>query len=137
SGRPPFVATTPTTVGHDADPAPRPARLISTARAYAAARERPASALVGDVEVDSGRPIAPALRAILGQCLDPDPDRRYRRALELAEDLDRWRTDRPLAYAEGPFWGYVVPRWLRVKRRMLTIAAVSLLAVGLTMTALV
>jgi tetratricopeptide (TPR) repeat protein len=86
--------------------------------------------------VDSGRPIAPALRAILGQCLDPDPARRYRRALELAEDLDRWRTDRPLAYADEPFWGEVVPRWLRLKRRMLIVAAVSLLAVGLAMTAL-
>ena len=36
--------------------------------------------VVRDFEAASGRPIAPALRAILQRCLDPDPDRRYRRA---------------------------------------------------------
>jgi eukaryotic-like serine/threonine-protein kinase len=135
SGRPPSEAAIPG--DRNTDPAGRPARLISTARAYAAARERPARALIRDFAVASGRPIAPALGAILGRCLDPDPGRRYRRALELAEDLDRWRTDRPLAYADEPFWGQAVPRWLRVRRRMLIVAALSLLAVGLATTALV
>ena len=111
-------------------------RLISTARAYAAARERPARVLVRDFEAASGRRIAPALRAILGRCLDPDPARRYGRALELAEDLDRWRTDRPLAYADEPFWGQAVPRWLRVKRRTLIVAAGLFLAFGLSVYAL-
>ncbi len=129
-GRPPSEAT-PEARGS------RPARLRSAAAAYAAARERPARAMVRDFEAASGRPIAPALRAILERCLDPDPDRRYRRAFELAEDLDRWRSDRPMAYADEPFWGQTVPRVLRVKRRMLIVAAVSLLAVGLTTTAMV
>ena len=34
--------------------------------------------------------------AILERCLDPDPDQRYQRGRELAEDLDRWRAGRPL-----------------------------------------
>ena len=38
---------------------------------------------------------------------------------ELANDLDRWRTDRPLAFADEPFWGQTVPRWLRHHRRTL------------------
>jgi serine/threonine protein kinase len=135
SGRPPSVATVP--AGREADPAARPARLISTATAYAEARERPARALVRDFEAASGRPIAPALCAVLERCLDPDPSRRYRRALELAEDLDRWRTDRPLAYADEPFWGQAVPRRLRVHRRKLIVAAASILALGLATIALV
>jgi eukaryotic-like serine/threonine-protein kinase len=135
SGRPPTEATVP--AGHEADPAWRPTRLILTALAYAAARDRPAQALVRDFEAASGRPIAPALRAILGRCLDPDPSRRYRRALELAEDLDRWRTDRPLAYADEPFWGQAVPRWLRVHRRKLIVAAASILALVLATAAMV
>ncbi len=110
-------------------------RLTSQATAYAEARERPASAIVADTETASGRRIAPALRAILARCLDPDPSRRYRRALELAEDLDRWRTDRPLAYTDEPFWGHSVPRWLRVRRRRLAIAAAWLLVAGLSAVA--
>ncbi len=76
--------------------------------------------------------------AILSRCLDPDPSKRYRRGLELAEDLDRWRTDRPLAYASEPFWGQIVPRTLRRHRRtMILTAAVFSLAVGLPTMAFV
>jgi serine/threonine protein kinase len=134
-GRPPIEPPTPE--GRDATSASPPARLVSAARAYAAARERPARTLIRDFEAASRRPIAPALRAILGPCLDPVPGRRYRRALELAEDLDRWRTDRPLAYADEPFWRQAVPRWLRARRRMLAVASLSILGFGLIATALV
>ena len=133
SGRPPTEAAGPG--GEGTDPASRPARLVSAATAYAQARERPAPAIVRDFEAASRRPIAPALRVILGRCLDPDPAGRYRRALELAEDLDRWRTDRPLAYADEPFWGHALPRWFRVRRRKLAVAAAWVLALGLAMTA--
>ncbi|MHB1556289.1 MAG: protein kinase domain-containing protein [Isosphaeraceae bacterium] len=135
-GRPATEAAIPAPWAGDDDMTVRPARLGSAARAYAAARSRSAAALIGDVEAASGRPIAPALRSILGRCLDPDPDRRYRRAIELAEDLDRWRTDRPMAYAAEPFWGQTVPRALRVRRRPLIAASVALLAVGLSVAAL-
>ncbi len=135
-GRPATEAAIPAPRDGDDGTTVRPARLGSAARAYAAARSRPAAALIGDVEAASGRPIAPALRSILGRCLDPDPDRRYRRAIELAEDLDRWRTDRPFAYADEPFWGQTVPRALRVRRRPLVAASVALMAVGLSVAAL-
>ena len=78
------------------------------------------------------------MRTILERCLDPDPARRYRRAWELAEDLDRWRTNRPLAFTAEPFWSQSLPRWMRRQRRaiLLTVAAVSLI-VGLPTAAIV
>src|SRR5207248_2301773 len=109
TGRPPATTEPP----QARDPESRRARYQSVARAYAAARDRDALALVRDAEAASGRTIAPGLRTILARCLDPDPSRRYGRALELAEDLDRWRGNRPLAFADEPFWAQIVPRWLR------------------------
>ncbi len=135
-GRPATEAAIPARRGGDEGKTARPARLGPAARAHADARSRPAAAMISDVVAASGRPIAPALRSILGRCLDAEPNRRYRRASELADDLDRWRTDRPLAYADEPFWGQTVPRALRVRRRPLIAAAVALLAVGLSAAAL-
>ena len=88
-------------------------------RAPRSARPKPAD----------GGSIAPGLRAILERCLDPDPGRRYRRGLELAEDLDRWRTDRPLVCTSEPFWGQTVPRLLRRQRRAILAAALSLVII--------
>ena len=67
--------------------------------------------------------------AILERCLDPDPSRRYRRGMELAQDLDRWRTDRPLVYTSEPFWGQTVPRLVRRQRRTLVAAGLSLILI--------
>jgi hypothetical protein len=117
----------------------RPAQLgrfEAAARAYATSRDRGARALIRDFQVAGGRALAPGLQAILARCLDPDPSRRYDRALELAEDLDRWCTDRPLAYTDEPFWGQTLPRWLRRHRRMLRTAGFSLLTIGLVTTTL-
>jgi eukaryotic-like serine/threonine-protein kinase len=75
---------------------------------------------------DGWGPIPPGLRAILERCLNPDPCGRYRRGLELAEDLDRWRSDRPFVYTAEPFWGQTVPRKLRRQRRAFVTAGVSL-----------
>lgn len=47
-------------------------------------------------------PIPRSLRSILAKCLAPEPADRYARGDELAEDLDRWRADLPLAFAEEP-----------------------------------
>jgi serine/threonine protein kinase/tetratricopeptide (TPR) repeat protein len=80
------------------------------------------------VRTSAGDRIGPTLRAILARCLDPDPARRYRRGRELAVDLDRWRTDRPLVYArEAPFPAACrrIRRW---RRPLLAVAAVVLAA---------
>ena len=58
---------------------------------------------------------------------------RYARALELAEDLDRWRTDRPLAYAAEPFWAQTLPR-LVPREEALLLAAALTVVVGLVTT---
>jgi serine/threonine protein kinase/Tfp pilus assembly protein PilF len=71
-----------------------------------------------------------SLRPILQRCLASDPADRYRRAAELAEDLDRWRTDRPLAFAAEPPARFRLARWGRRRRYALT-AAVLALAVGI------
>ena len=38
--------------------------------------------------------------------------------LELAEDLDRWRADLPLAYAAEPFWAQTLPRCARRNKKL-------------------
>jgi len=73
------------------------------------------------------RGIPPTLRAILARCLAPDPVDRYARGGELAEDLDRWRSDRPLVYAPEP----TRSSWSRQARRF----RYPILAAGLTLTA--
>jgi serine/threonine protein kinase/tetratricopeptide (TPR) repeat protein len=77
--------------------------------------------------------VDPALRSILARCLAPDPARRYERAAHLTEDLDRWRTDRPLAFASEPPLGFRAVRFVRRRRREL--AAVALCAVVLALLA--
>ena len=132
SGRPPSEAPVPG--GREADPAARPARLISTARAYAAARERPARAIIRDFEAASGRPIAPALRR------DPRAVPRPRPGPPIPPRPGAGRgpgplADRPAAgLRRRAVLGAGRPRWLRARRRMLTVAAVSILGVGLIAT---
>ncbi len=93
--------------------------LCEWAALHASFREQGAAAVIGAAVSRSGKSVPAALRAILERCLAPRSNDRYRRALELAEDLDRWRTDRPLAYASEPFWAQTVPRWVRTRRRLL------------------
>jgi serine/threonine protein kinase len=133
TGRSPAAASLPVS----GDPGSRRGRLRAAAAAYASVRERSASSLIRAFAIAGGHAVVPGLRAILERCLAPDPARRYARAWELAEDLDRWRSNRPLVYAQEPFWGQTVPRWLRCNRRMLTAAALSLLTVSLVTTAVV
>jgi tetratricopeptide (TPR) repeat protein len=93
------------------------------AASYAVGGERGAEAVISEAEAVAGRSIPQALRAILIRCLAATPSDRYRRSLELAEDLDRWRCDLPLAYAAEPFWGQTLPRWLRRRKTPLAAAA--------------
>jgi tetratricopeptide (TPR) repeat protein len=106
--------------------------LRDLAAAFAAFRQRGAPEVIQAAQVRGARPISPALRAILQRCLAAQPEDRYRRASELAEDLDRWRTDRPLAYASEPFWTHTLPRSMRKKKRVLATAALALMVTVLT-----
>jgi len=63
--------------------------------------------------------VSRGLRSILERCLAPDPADRYGCASELAEDLDRWRTGRPLAHATKPPWPFQLAGWIRRHRLLL------------------
>jgi serine/threonine protein kinase len=116
------------TSAKDLQAAERPDRgLREAAESYAADGERGTEALIASSEILAARPIPRALKAILRRCLAANPADRYRRGLELAEDLDRWRTDRPLAYAAEPFWAQTLPRWVRGKQTTLSAAALIVL----------
>lgn len=104
------------------------ASLREVAAGYASFRERGSESVIRAAESASLGKVPPALRAILGRCLEADPGVRYRSARELSEDLDRWRTDRPLAYAQEPFWRYTLPRWSRRNRKVMAVAAMAVLA---------
>jgi serine/threonine protein kinase/Tfp pilus assembly protein PilF len=87
------------------------------AAAFARSRQQSVETLLRSCRIA----VAPALRSILERCLAPDPADRYNRASELAEDLDRWCSDRPLAFAREPHWRCGLLRWVR--RRRLAVAA--------------
>ena len=71
---------------------------------------------------DSHPEVPPALEAVILHCLDPEPDKRYQSAGELAADLQAVADDLPLRHAHEPWrsktWG-----WLRRRRRSLAMAA--------------
>ena len=68
---------------------------------------------------------------VLETALDRDPDRRYRTAAELAEDLERVRTRRPIR-ARPPSIALRTRRW--VQRNPAASAALVILFVGLAVT---
>ena len=82
--------------------------------------------------------VTPGLDAILGKCLDPDPDRRYDGAAALAEDLRRYLDDLPLRHARERSTRERVAKWLRrhpgarSAGGVATQAAAAVLALGAT-----
>ena len=99
---------------------PRTPRELASA--FALSREQGVERLIRSCQVS----MAPALRSILTRCLAPDSADRYNRASELAEDLDRWCNDRPLAFAQEPHWRFGLLRWARRRRLAVAAAALSL-----------
>ena len=66
------------------------------------------------------------LETICLKCLEKQADRRYGSALELADDLGRWRRGEPVR-ARPPSLGYVLGKQVRRYRTPLTVAAGMLL----------
>ncbi len=113
-------------------PEGRPLSLQELASAYVSSREQS-----GAVVIRSARaPLAAGLRSILSRCLAPDPVDRYKRASELAEDLDHWLDARPLVFAREPARAFGLLRWARHQRLALAAFACGL-AVAAVSTALV
>ncbi|MGO9814338.1 MAG: protein kinase domain-containing protein [Isosphaeraceae bacterium] len=92
-------------------------------------RRRPAPSLRGCC------PEVPwSLDALVSQCLDPDPDRRYRNARDLAEDLRRFLEDLPMKHCPEPSLRERLGKWARRHPGLCgstTIALVALVLLGL------
>src|SRR5271157_936490 len=122
-----LTAASPAEAMRDRDnPARTPKKILDLAAEYGSFRERGALAVIRAFESAAATTIPPAHRAILERCLAVRPADRYRRALELAEDLDRWRADLPLAYAAEPFWSQTLPRCARRNKKLLFAVGLAL-----------
>ena len=92
-------------------------------------RRRPAPSLRGCC------PEVPwSLDALVSQCLDPDPDRRYQYARDLAEDLRRFLEDLPMKHCPEPSLRERLGKWARRHPGLCgstTIALVALVLLGL------
>ena len=97
--------------------------LESAAKMFARAHVHRARLRLDEAEAASGRTIPAGLRAILEHALNPTPSYRYQRVRDFAEDLDRWCSNRPLAFAAEPLWRYTIPSWIRRRKRFLLVAA--------------
>ncbi|WP_435009104.1 protein kinase domain-containing protein [Tundrisphaera lichenicola] len=109
---------------------PRPTGGSPRDSAEALARSR--RDLPGPLRGRGRHSIPPTLRSILAKCLAPDPADRYARGVELAQDLDCWREDRPLVFADETREAALARR-VRRGRRVLAAGLLSLaasLAVG-------
>ena len=65
-----------------------------------------------------------SLESILRRCLAPDPERRYRHADQLAEDLRRFLDDQPLRFAPELSRVERVQKWLRRHPRLTSLGPV-------------
>ncbi len=75
-----------------------------------------------------------SLDALVSQCLDPDPDRRYRNAHDLGEDLRRFLEDLPMKHCPEPSLRERLGKWARRHPGLCgstTIALVALVALVL------
>lgn len=77
----------------------------------------------------SFRPNVPRdLETIAFKCLEKEPRRRYETAQELAEDLHRWQSGRPIRARPTPAWEYA---WRWVVRHPVTAGLTALCAAAL------
>ncbi|RUL88786.1 protein kinase domain-containing protein [Tautonia sociabilis] len=82
-----------------------------------------------------GRPISPALEAVIRRSLEPDPERRYQSAAELAADLQAVADDGPLRVALEPLGSRSV-RWARRHRLRFAVAAPFVVAAAVAIEAI-
>jgi serine/threonine protein kinase/tetratricopeptide (TPR) repeat protein len=82
------------------------------------------------------RPDAPwDLESIVHKCLDPNPEKRYQRAANLAADLNAYLNDLPLRYAPQLSRVERLRKWLRRHPRVTSSGTVATVAAVLLLTA--
>ncbi len=92
----------------------------------------------GTPSVRQHRPEVPwSLESIVRHCLAPDPDKRYRHARHLGEDLRAFLDDMPLRHAPELSRVERVQKWVRRHPRLASSGSVAALAAGLLLTAAV
>ena len=75
-----------------------------------------------------------SIDALVSQCIDPDPDRRYQNARDLAEDLRRFLDDLPMKHCPEPSLRERLGKWARRHPGLTgstTIALASVVLLGL------
>jgi serine/threonine protein kinase/tetratricopeptide (TPR) repeat protein len=74
--------------------------------------------------------VTPAVESIIRHALEADPECRYRTARELAEDIERHLSHRPLRYAPEPSWRERASKWVRRHPRATSHVTVALFGVA-------
>jgi eukaryotic-like serine/threonine-protein kinase len=83
----------------------------------------------GAPSVRASNPLVPwSLDALLKKCLQPDPNLRYPRARDLAEDLRRYLDDLPLKHTPEPSARECAAKWARRNPRVTSSTSIALLA---------
>ncbi len=77
-----------------------------------------------------------SLDSIVSKCLEPDPARRYARAGDLADDLNRFLDDRPLRFAPETSLRERASKWARRNPKATSWTTVSVLSVCLFIIAI-
>lgn len=72
------------------------------------------------------------LESICLKCLEPDPRRRYSSALDLADDLKRWRNHEPILARPPRFW-VRAGKWIRRHKAATVVLAILFVAVATTL----
>ena len=75
--------------------------------------------------------VSPAAEAIVLHCLEINPERRYRSARELREDIDRHLADLPLMHAPEPSLRERVNKWRRRHPRLTSSTSVAIVCVAI------
>jgi serine/threonine protein kinase/Flp pilus assembly protein TadD len=98
---------------------PQPDQLVRMAAERAEARP----------SVRARRPDAPwSLDSVVRKCLEPDRERRYQQAGQLAEDLRRFLEDLPMKHAPEPSRAERLRKWLRRHPRLTSSGSVAAVA---------
>jgi serine/threonine protein kinase/lipoprotein NlpI len=72
--------------------------------------------------------VTPAVEAIVLRCLDPRPERRYKSAAELRDDIERHLASRPLAHTREPSLRERFGKWRRRHPRLASSGTAAALA---------